>query len=243
MFKQLFSIIPTESTIRTFGTTHLSVVFLGLMIAYTIVKSNKQNTKPIKFFTGIMLLMYVGYYTWYYYSPLSIVEKALPLYTRRLSIYLLAIGIFFNIKPALKLGVYWSFFGGFCGLLFPSIFDYPFPHFIQINNFYLHSYIFAVATYYLFVERIGMTKQDTKFCCICTAIFLTIAHVMNMIIGSNYSSTMRTPGALLHLGITIPSGICLISVIIGYSIAIIAQYKLVNKLNKNNEEAVNNDTI
>lgn len=242
MLEQLFSIVPTEATIRTFGITHLIIVFIGLLIAYTVAKSNKKGTKPIKFFTVIMLLMYVGYYTWHYYSPLSIIKIALPLYTCRISIYLLALGILFNVKPALKLGVYWSFFGGFCGLLFPTIFDYPFPHFLQINNFYLHIYIFTVATYYLFVEKIGMTKKDTINCGICTAVFLTIAHVTNMILGSNYSATMRTAGALSHLGVFIPPNICLIATIIGYLIGIIVQYKLVNKL-INNKEAAKNDSV
>ena len=235
MFEQFFSIVPTKSTIRTFGATHLLFLSLGLLIAYFVVKHNKKGTKLIKFFTIIMLLMNIGYYVWHYFSPLSVIKIALPLYTCRISVYLLAIGILFNYKSALKLGVYWSFFGGFCGLLFPSIFDYPFPHFLQIINFYLHTYIFAVASYYLFVEKIGMTKKDTKFCCICTAIFLTIAHVTNLMINSNYSATMRTPGALLKVGITIPSGICLISVIVGYSLAIIVQHKLIEKLELNKE--------
>lgn len=241
MLENLFSIVPTASTIRTFGLTHLSVVFFGLALAYMVAKYGRQGTKLIKFFTVIMLLMNIGYYIWHYYSPLSVTIISLPLYTCRISVYLLALGIFFEWKPALKLGVYWSFFGGFFGLLFPSIFDYPFPHFLQIMNFYLHTYIFTVATYYLFIEKIGMDANDTKYCCISTAVFLTIAHITNMILGSNYSSTMRTPGALLKIGITIPSGICLIATVVGYFGAIIIQHILLDKLN-NNEEVVDYDT-
>lgn len=240
MLNSIFSIVPSGETISMFGLTHLSSLFIGLIMAYFIIKRNKENDFLIKLSTIGMLLIFICFYAWYHFSPLNIFVKALPLYTCRLSAILLAIGIFCKHQSSLKLGSYWGLFGGFFGLICPTIYEYPFPHLLQIYNFYLHLYVFLVSTYYIFVKRIGMNKKETKSCCISTGIFLAVAHITNIMLGSNYSSTLSTPSGLLKLGITIPTSVCLTLTISSYLIAIVLQYKLIKKYEEIKEAC--NDT-
>ena len=116
-------------------------------------------------------------------------------------------------------------------MLLPTIFDYPFPHVLQITTFYLHIYLFLISTYYLFVKKIGMDKKDLKMCSKFTVWFLAFVTAVNVKLGSNYSATLKMPGVLLKLGISFPIGFCFIVVTVGYLVAIYLEYKLINKYN------------
>lgn len=228
----MFSIVSTPSNIHLFGVIHLLVLVTGLVTAYLIIRRNKTSKIFEILPTIIMLIAYICLYTWYYFSPESFLLKGLPLYTCRIAVYILAIGIFFNKKQCLKLGVYWGLFGGFFGLLLPTIFDYSFPHILQISTFYLHIYLFTTAVYYLFVKKIGMNKEDLRMCCKSTIIFLSLAHIVNIILNTNYVATFKMPGVLLKFGINFPSSLCFLIVVTGYLIAIVTQFYILKKIFK-----------
>lgn len=229
MLEIIFSTTPCENMINLFGITHLSITTISVITAILIVKHKMNLNFIIKASTIIVFILHLMVYVWYHFSPESFIVKGLPLYTCRMTMYLLMFGIFFNNKFCLKLGNYWGFFGGIAGLILPTMFKYPFPHILQISTFTLHVYIFLVSTYYLFVERIGMNKKDLKMCCLCTVSFLIVITIINGILGSNYSATFKMPAHLINFGFNIPVGTCAIVVILGYLAAIFTQYKLVNK--------------
>lgn len=231
MLDTIFSIVPCESQISLFGITHLIILVASLASAYFMVKRNKESKLFEKGSTILMLVGYICLYTWYCFSPESFIIKGLPLYTCRIAVYMLTLGVFFKKERWLKIGSYWGFFGGFFGLLLPTIFDYPFPHVLQITTFYLHIYLFLISTYYLFVKKIGMDKKDLKMCSKFTVWFLAFVTAVNVKLGSNYSATLKMPGVLLKLGISFPIGFCFIVVTVGYLVAIYLEYKLINKYN------------
>ena len=241
MLKTMFSVIPCESYISLFGITHIIILVLSLLATFYVVKHNRESKLFEKLMTIIMLGFYACIYSWYYFSPESFIVKGLPLYTCRIAVYMLAVGIFFNKEFWLKIGCYWGFFGGFFGLLLPTIFDYPFPHILQISTFFLHTYLFLISSYFLFVKKIGMNNKDLKICNIFTVGFLGLVTIVNILLGSNYSATLKMPGVLRMLGISFPTSLCFFIVASGYLIAIFVEYKLVNKYENKSLETSNND--
>lgn len=241
MMNMLFSVVPCESEIGLYGITHIVVILTCIISALTIVKINKESKLFERGLTIIMLLFNVCIYVWYYFSPENFIVKGLPLYTCRMAVYLLVAGIFFNKEFWLKIGVCWGFFGGIAGLILPSIFNFPFPHIMQIATFFLHVYLVLISTYYLFVKRIPMTKKDLKESCIFTVGFLGVVTIINLLLGSNYSGTRVTPNVLLKIGVVFPDGFSFIIVALGYVAVIFVQYyvlklfhdKVVVKANNN----------
>ena len=233
MLKTLFSTVPCENQIHLFGLEHLTVLTSSIILAFLMIRHKKESIPLEKILTLIILGIQLILYGWYYLSPESFFIKALPLYTCRLVLYLYIGGIFFKNKFCLKLATYWGFFGGIAGLLFPVIFEYPFPHVLQIATFMLHMYIFLISANYLFVKKIGMNKEDTKMCSKCTVAFLTFTTVFNVIFGTNYTSTLGTVVRLNNFVFEVPTSICFTVVTVGYLIAIFIQHKIVEKYTKN----------
>lgn len=234
MLETLFSVVPCESQIHLFGLVHLTFLVSSIILAFFMIKYKKESVFLEKLSTLIVLGMHLILYGWYYFSSESFIIKALPLYTCRMVLYLYIGGIFFKNKFCLKLATYWGFFGGIAGLLLPTMFKYPFPHILQITTLMLHVYIFLLSTNYLFVKKIGMDKEDTKMCSICTVGFLMFTTVFNMIFGSNYTSTFKMPAHLINFGFKVPTGLCFTVVTVGYLIAIFIQHIVVEKCTKNN---------
>jgi len=140
----------------------------------------------------------------------------------------------------LKLGSYWGFYGGIAGLLFPTMFKYPFPHILQITTILLHVYILLMSGNYLFVKKIGSTKSDVKTCCVITTLLLIFNTIINFIFGTNYTSTTRMPVQLLMIGINIPPYLCCAAVIIGYLFVTIFQHFVVESYTKKSLEKSEN---
>jgi uncharacterized membrane protein YwaF len=145
-------------------------------------------------------------------------------------LWLFVLGIFFKKEKCLKLATYWGVYGGIAGLIFPTVFKYPFPHILQIATVTLHVYIFLVSSYYLFVRKIGMTLKDTIWCSTFTAVYILVISIFNGIFGTNYISTTKMPAHLInYVGLNLPDWLCLPSVIVGYVLATFFQWWVSNK--------------
>ena len=231
MMREMFTTIQCESSLHLLGLWHICLLVGSFTFLNWMVKYQKQNIFIEKISTLFILGLQIILYIWYIIGPESLFLKGLPLYTCRIVLYLFTIGIFCNNKFCLKLGSYWGFYGGIAGLIFPTIFKYPFPHILQITTLLLHVYIMLISGNYLFVKKIGSTRDDVKMCCIITTILLTINTIINFIFGTNYTSTTRMPLHLINLGITIPVQFCYLAVVLGYIIVTIFQHWVVGKVN------------
>lgn len=244
LLNNMFCIVQCVPEIKLFGIQHL-IIFTGsaiaffLMIHYKIV--NEKTEFLEKASTIFVLFLHIILYTWYLFSPENLILKGLPLYTCRLVLYLYIAGIFFNKKTCLKMAVYWGFYGGIAGLIFPTIFKYPFPHILQIATVTLHVYIFLLSGHYLFVKKIGMDKQETIMCCKYTTILLTFNTLLNMLLGTNYTSTFKMPAHLVNFGIDFPDYLCYPVVVIGYIIVTIFQCWVVTKYEEKTLGEVDNN--
>ena len=230
MMRCMFATIQSESGLQLLGLWHICLLVGSFTFLNWMVKYQKQNIFIEKISTLFILGLQIMLYGWYIIGPESLFLKGLPLYTCRIVLYLFTIGIFCNNKFCLKLGSYWGFYGGIAGLIFPTVFKYPFPHILQITTFALHIYIFLLGSYYLFVKKIGMNLKESTWCCKITAGLIMFNAVFNAIFETNYISTRRMPAHLInYIGLNLPDWLCLPSVIIGYIIVTYFQYWAVNK--------------
>ena len=201
---------------------------------------NDKTERMARVSTILMTILQIVCYIWYLCSDLSFFKLALPLYTCRIALYLFIAGIFFNKEKSLKLASYYGVYGGISGVVFPTIFKYPFPHILQITTIVLHIYIFLLGAYYLFVKKIGMNLSETKWCCKITIGFILFNAVFNTIFDTNYISTRRIPMSLINtFGINLPDFLCLPAVIIGYVAVTYFQYWALNKTIEYMEEKKN----
>lgn len=240
----VFATTQCPSEINVFGIYHLSFFTLSFVFTYLMIKYKWQNDLIEKIATLVTLGLHIFLYIWYHFSPEHLILKGLPLYTCRLVLYLYLIGIFFKKQGCLKLASYWGFYGGIAGLIFPTIFKYPFPHILQISTFILHVYIFTLSGNYLFVKKIGMTKADTFNCCKWTVLLLTFNTIFNMIFDTNYTSTFKMPAHLITLGIDVPAAFCYLAVTSGYIFITFIQHFYVSYYEKitSESEAINYDS-
>lgn len=239
----VFAMDMCEPQIHIFSWYHL-LIFLGVFGVFHIIihnqKVNKFTEFMARFSTILILILQLILYGWYIISPESLFLKGLPLYTCRLTLFLFVIGIFFKKEKCLKLASYWGVYGGIAGLIFPTVFKYPFPHILQITTFALHIYIFLLGSYYLFVKKIGMSLKESHWCCKITSMLIIFNSIFNSIFDTNYISTRRMPAHLInYLGMNLPDFLCLPSVIIGYIIVTYFQYYVVNKCLKYYENKKN----
>lgn len=239
----LFAMEQCEPQIHIFSWYH-ALIFFGTFAIFHIIIHNQndslQRENRAKKATIFMLILQLTLYAWYIVSPESFILKALPLYTCRLALYLFILGQFFNNEKCLKLATCWGVYGGISGLVFPTVFKYPFPHILQIATIVLHIYIFLVGSYYLFVKKIGITLKDTIWCSLITASYILVISILNSFLGTNYISTTRMPAHLInYVGLNLPDWLCLPAVMLGYVAVTFFQYWAVNKTiiyqtNKNN---------
>lgn len=229
----LFAIEQCTPQIHIFSWYH-AVLFFGAFALFHIIIHNQNDSlkrdRIAKICTIFMLILQFILYGWYIVSPESLILKGLPLYTCRLVLYLFVLGQFFGKERCLKLATYWGLYGGIAGLVFPTIFKYPFPHILQIATVTLHVYIFLVSSYYLFVRKIGMTLKDTIWCATFTTVYILVISIFNGIFGTNYISTTKMPAHLInYVGLNLPDWLCLPCVIVGYVFVTFFQWWVSNK--------------
>ena len=239
MFNTLFSFINGEG-LQTFTTWHYILLILSFTCLNYMIKHQLENKTVEKVATIVVWIFQLNLYGWYIVGPESFWRLALPLYTCRTVLYLFTIGVFFNNKFCLKLGSYWGFYGGIAGLIFPTMFKYPFPHILQITTILLHVYILLMSGNYLFVKKIGSTESDVKSCCVITTLLLIFNTIINVIFGTNYTSTTRMPVQLMMIGIKIPPYLCCAAVIIGYLFVTVFQHFVIESYTKKSLEKSEN---
>lgn len=239
----MFATKQVEPILHLFGWYHI-LIFLAAFAVFHYMnhtqKINKYTEFLVRASTIFVVILQIILYIWYWLGPESLFLKGLPLYTCRMVLWLFVLGIFFKKEKCLKLATYWGVYGGIAGLVFPTVFKYPFPHILQITTIVLHVYIFLVGAYYLFVKRIGMNLKESAWCCKITAGLILFNSIFNAIFETNYISTRRMPAHLInYLGMNLPDFLCLPAVIFGYIAVTYFQWWASNKTIKYMEEKKN----
>lgn len=225
-FNYFFRSIPEKNNFILFGTSHISIIIIGFIVSYLIIKKMKTS-KSFELVIGSILLIQQGaLYYWYYTSHYNLLIEGLPLYHCRVAILTLALGLVFKIDLALKIGTYWGIFGSIAALLFPGPDPFIFPHITQFSYFIGHLVLLWGCIYLLFVKKIGMSKVDLKNIFLFTNLYHVIIFVLNHKISSNYAYLRKPPFNLNHTFNPYFYGFIVIMV---FNIILLLEYLLINR--------------
>jgi hypothetical integral membrane protein (TIGR02206 family) len=100
-------------------------------------------------------------------------------------------------KSRFWLGIFyfWTLAGTLQGIVTPDLAE-GFPNFGYLRYWFLHAGLVVVILYVTIVFRIRITWRDFWRAVVGAQIYIVIVHVLNLVIGSNYSYTVsKPPGA------------------------------------------------
>jgi len=177
----------------------------------------------------VLISNQVCYYSWYLFRQNNLLQDGLPLYHCSIAIILIIIGTIFRKDTLIKFGSYWGLFGSVFGILFPTCFQFSFPHITQLSHFSCHIFLLLMSTYYLFVNNLGMTKNDYKKSIIFTICYNVLVFNFNLIFCSNYAFVNELP---FDICIEVSPIICLLLISLLFIIMISLEYKLINFIYK-----------
>lgn len=227
MFNTIFDTVQRQDSFTIFSTGHIFVLLIAILATFILFKFNKQN-KTFEIISSLILIIdQICLYGWYYFSSESFLKRGLPLYTCRMAVVLIIVGIFSNKTILLKIGSYWGAIGSIIGLCFPTIsrYNYAFPHIIHISFILLHLYLLLMSLYILFIKKIGMNLKDFKIAINFTIIYHAFTFIFNIVFGSNYAYTTKLPSVMKF---SLHPLICLSLVILVFISIIVVEYSIIN---------------
>ncbi len=174
------------SPLAAFSALHLIILFAFIVLVAIIYRGDLglkegNNRRKLSHILAVMLLIdQVILYTWQFTSGFFNVELSLPLYHCRIAISLLIIGVLFNRKNILYIGMYWGFLGSIIALLVPDMYYFQFPHYTNIQFFYNHIIMGLLIINLLKSRAIQITSKETKFVLVVTNIYNLLLFIFNL---------------------------------------------------------------
>ncbi len=147
---------------------------LGVILAIIVVMS---------MLIGDIILMINGEYD---------LKEDLPLYLCRTTALLFPFAIALNWRKALGVFYFWTLAGTLQALLTPDLAE-GFPNYFYFRYWALHAGLVICALYSVIVFKLRIGWPDFWRAVIWTQVYIFGVHLLNWIIGSNYSYTMRKP--------------------------------------------------
>ncbi len=195
--KYFFRGEPDGFVFKAFSPIHL-VIILALLVLMIIVYKYKNKLNP-KIFTSItmtvLLIDRIIMFYWYYTSGVLSLKDSLPLFTCRTAVYLLLLYFITKNKFIKSIAVYWSLFGGIVAFIYPSLFEYKFPHYTNFSFFIYHMLLILLGFSIVVFDNYQFDMKGFKNVAIFTVVYLIIVRflVVNLIDGSNYCYLRESP--------------------------------------------------
>ena len=229
-----FTSKPSQVNFITFGPIHLFILFIAAIISIFIFKKQFESRRAELLIGSVLIFQQAILYLWYFVGGYNSMKEGLPLYHCRIAIILVAIGLISKNKICTKLGSYLGSFGSISALLFPGLDPFSFPHVTQFSYFIGHLFLLWSSIYLLTVKKIGMSKVDLRISLICINIYHLLMYNLNKFLNSNYGYMNAPP---FELGFDLPDLLYALLVMFIFSIVLIGEYILVNKLYISKEES------
>ncbi len=238
LFLHFFRIPKEDFIFKVFGPTHLLLIALMVFGCYFIIKHSAEiRNNPIlskKIKNGlfyILLIEQIFFYGWYLFSGVFSFAESLPLYSCRVAMICVLIGFPFNSRKAKAICIYWGIFGGVLAMVYPVLDPYYFPHFTNFTYFVGHLVLLWSAFVFLFVDRYHFTKKDYHYVLAFINIFLTIAFIVDLLSGGNYSYLVEAPFLTEIFG-KLPLLVYTAMVFAAYNLLVFIIYRFGKKLNE-----------
>lgn len=227
IISSIFSTTKGYNNFQVFSLNHLLIIVFVAFLSLFIIKNKKINKKFLKLLTTLTIIDQVCFYGWYLINrPPEFLQYGLFLYHCTMSILILVIATIIKNKNLIKWGSYWGFFGGIVSVIYVGTpFYYTFPHITQISHFFMHTYLLLFSMYYLFIEKVGMSKNDYKKICFITTIYNVFLVIFNAVFKTNYGYVSALP---FDIGIYPPVIICYLLSTFTFIIVFTLEYVILN---------------
>ena len=220
----------------TFGTVHLSILFIALIISIFVYNIKNENRNLELFIGCVLVFQQITLYSWYFISKFNNIKEGLPLYHCRIAIIFLGLGLVFNKKNLIKFGSYLGIFGSIVALLFPAMDPFAFPHITQFSFFIGHLFLLWGCVYSLAIKKVGMSKLDLNYSLIFINIYHVLMFILNNKIYSNYGYMSHPP---FSMNFQLPHLFYGFLIMMLFNIVFISEYICLNKVgsyDKNDNE-------
>ena len=185
---------------QLFGPSHWAAIIFFLILVFWLpwyAKNHLNRDKQNKIGFALGIIVFINYPIWVLLEILAgsfDISLHLPLHLCRFANILI---LFVMIKRnyfIFEILYFWGLSGMFQGMITPDIIE-DFPHFHYFRYFAGHHLLVVAMIYAVVVYRMKPTIKSVKKAFIGLNIFLVIAFISNIIIGSNYFWIMGKPPA------------------------------------------------
>jgi hypothetical integral membrane protein (TIGR02206 family) len=174
----------------------LFFISLGIFLIVLGKSRDEQYQRRLGTIVAVIVLAFVAIG-----SVLKLVEgtydvpEDLPLYLCRVIAWMLPFVIWKKSRFWLGIFYFWTLAGTLQGIVTPDLAE-GFPNFGYLRYWFLHAGLVVVILYVTIVFRIRITWRDFWRAVVGAQIYIVLVHVLNLVIGSNYSYTVsKPPGA------------------------------------------------
>lgn len=186
---------------QPYGLGHILFIILSFLIVYLLIKyvSKKDIKERYKWvYWAYAIFILINLVKWYWNIKMGFdIKTDLPLQLCSLQIFLIPLALFARGKPGEYMGEFCFAYGGL-GFLIAMLaplttqFEYPFFHFISMQNLIYHVFLGFIAFILPYLHYQPVIKNIWK-AYIVIIIITIITGIINVLISSNYLYTAYLP--------------------------------------------------
>ncbi len=186
-----------DTAFISFSLQHYSALMAFGGITFVAIQMGRVAAEPLKTQIGLILagvtfsslvIEAIVKLTGGTYDLLS----DLPFFLCDLVALMLPFVLFADNRKWIGILYFWALAGTLQAMITPEL-SYGFPSFHFFRYFIMHGGIIAAVGYTIVVHRIRITWNDFLNAIIYAQIYLVMIHMINHLLGSNYSYTMAKP--------------------------------------------------
>ena len=178
--------------LKWFGPVHIIILGFFLLGVYLLavkkfgLKDKKHRHIFFNTTIGLMFIDQIILYIWQIKSGHFSWDMSLPLYHCRIAVWMLIIGVGFNIRKMKLIGIYWGSLGSVMALILTDLYNFKFPHYTNFQFFLVHILMGWLIIGLLSLPNIIINKKDHKFVLIFTNIYNMALFVFNILMSKSY---------------------------------------------------------
>ncbi len=182
---------------ESFSFQHLSVLLVFVIITIVLIAVGLKSIDRTKLWIGFSIaLVAVGVMIfdliWRLGTRTFNLLEDLPLFLCDVVVILLPLVIWNHNRMWLGILYFWAVGGTMQALITPDL-EHGFPTFTFFRYFIMHAGIIVAVVYSIVVWKIRINRRDLLNAILYAQVYIVSIHLINLILGSNYSYTIRKP--------------------------------------------------
>ncbi|MEP6647439.1 MAG: TIGR02206 family membrane protein [Saprospiraceae bacterium] len=182
---------------QTFSFTHFATLIVLVIFTMVMIRLGQKADGKMKIWIGYsiasaslaVLLIDLGIR--FMHNGIDVLVD-LPLFMCDLAALVLPFIILQQNRKWIGIFYFWALAGTLQALITPELND-NYPSFEFFRYFIMHGAIVSAVLYYVVVMKVIITWKDLLNAVVYAQVYLVTIHIINMMLGSNYSYTMAKP--------------------------------------------------